>query len=457
MSEDRNADRPPECFAALIEQNRKLPLGSYLRELARASVMASVMAAGGCGGSETTWIDPAQAILPICEATAADTEGPLEWRPTQGLTPASVYDSLGVFGCSPGPGSAGYLLDWDGQPCEANNDPNYCEMLLQGAVNCPSLRVDSGGVVDVFTQGDDLTSFFGTVDTAQEALLVAFLHGNTVRCGDATLGSAQRVADGFEVIVTRLTAICDPVENSRFLFHVAADGSVTELRSEVYDSVSGLCIGRRPDGLARHEPCRSNTRAGTHFARIATLEAAAVVAFERLADELERLGAPPALVEDARKVAQDEVRHAQVMTEVARHFGSEPNAPSVALAEPRDPYSIAIENAVEGSVRETFGALAGSYQALAATEPMVAEAMRTVSEDEIFHAELSAKVDEFLHTRLTESERASVAKARRRAIAELRLEMSIEPDDEIAKIAGLPPRELALRWIDCLQRDVWAA
>ncbi len=94
---------------------------------------------------------------------------------------------------------------------------------------------------------------------------------------------------------------------------------------------------------------------------------------------------------------------------------------------------------------------------MTATDPIVAEAMRTVSEDEIFHAELSAKVDEFLHTRLTESERASLAKARRRAIAELRLEMSIEPHEEIAKIAGLPPRELALRWIDCLQRDVWAA
>ncbi|MGB5682611.1 MAG: hypothetical protein WBM47_12245, partial [Polyangiales bacterium] len=110
-----------------------------------------------------------------------------------------------------------------------------------------------------------------------------------------------------------------------------------------------------------------------------------------------------------------------------------------------------------GSIRETFGALTGSYQALAATDPLVAKAMRTVSEDEIFHAELSARVDAFLDTLLTESERASVAAARKRAVAELRLEMSIEPDDEIAGVAGLPPRELALQWIDCLQQDIWAA
>ena len=204
-------------------------------------------------------------------------------------------------------------------------------------------------------------------------------------------------------------------------------------------------------------PYRSNSRTGTHFARIATLEAAAVVAFERLTEELARLGAPPALVADTRKAAQDEVRHAEVMTKVARRFGAEPEAPEVEAASPRNAHAIAVENAVEGCIRETYGALAGCYQSLAAADPMVANAMRTVSEDELFHAELSAKVDAFLQTLLTESERESVAAARRRAISELRLETMIEPDEEIAKLAGLPPRELALQWIGCLQEDIWAA
>lgn len=56
-----------------------------------------------------------------------------------------------------------------------------------------------------------------------------------------------------------------------------------------------------------------------------------------------------------------------------------------------------------------------------------------------------------------EPERQSVAAARKHAIAELRLEMSIEPDDELAQIAGLPSRTLALQWIECLQRDLWSA
>jgi len=457
MSDFRNGERPRERLAALIQENRKLPLGRYLPALARASAMASVIAIAGCG--DDPWIDTEDASLPICEGVGTPGEPPFRWRPTQGLNPAVDYDALQVYRLDEGPGLSPYLLDSDGEPCAAATDPDSCEMLVEAAaeIRTVHLTTTSGDVVETFADQEELMRFLGTVDTAQEALLVALFDRKTIQCGDPALGSARRIADGYEVIVTQVTASCDPIEYSRFLLHVSTDGVVTKLRSEVYDSESGVCIGRRPDGLARQDPCHANTRAGRHFAGIATLEAAAVIAFERLADELERLGAPPALVADARKAAQDEVRHAEVMTGVARHFGAEPEAPAVAQVPPRDPYSIALENAVEGSIRETFGALTGSYQALAATDPLVAKAMRTVSEDEIFHAELSARVDAFLDTLLTESERASVAAARKRAIAELRLEMSIEPEDEIAEVAGLPPRELALHWIDCLQQDIWAA
>jgi hypothetical protein len=457
MSDFRNGERPRERLAALIQENRKLPLGRYLPALARASAMASVIAIAGCG--DDPWIDTEDASLPICEGVGTPGEPPFRWRPTQGLNPAVDYDALQVYRLDEGPGLSPYLLDSDGEPCAAATDPDSCEMLVEAAaeIRTVHLTTTSGDVVETFADQEELMRFLGTVDTAQEALLVALFDRKTIQCGDSALGSARRVADGYEVIVTQVTASCDPLEYSRFLLHVSADGIVTQLRSEVYESSSGVCIGRRPDGLARQDPCHANTRAGRHFAGIATLEAAAVIAFERLADDLERLGAPPALVADARKAAQDEVRHAEVMTGVARHFGAEPESPAVAQVPPRDPYSIALENAVEGSIRETFGALTGSYQALAATDPLVAKAMRTVSEDEIFHAELSARVDAFLDTLLTESERASVAAARKRAIAELRLEMSIEPEDEIAEVAGLPPRELALHWIDCLQQDIWAA
>ena len=457
MSDFRNGDRPRESLAALIEQNRKLPLARYLRGLARASAMASVIAIAGCG--DDPWIDTEDASLPICEGIGTPGEPPFRWRPTQGLNPAVDYDSLVVYRLDEGPGLSPYALDSDGEPCAAAADPDTCEMLVEAAaeMGVVHLTTTSGDVVETFVGQEELMRFLGTVDTAQEALLVALFDRKTIRCGDPALGSARRVADGYEVIVTQVTASCDPLEYSRFLLHVSADGIVTELRSEVYDSSSGVCIGRRPDGLARQDPRRSNTGTGRHFAEIATLEAAAVIAFERLADDLERLGAPPALTADVRKAAEDEVRHAEVMTGVARHFGAEPEAPAVAQVPPRNTYTIAVENAVEGCIRETYGALAGCYQALAAADPIVASAMRTVSEDEIFHAELSARVDAFLGTLLTEAERASVAAARRRAIGELRLEMSVEPDEEIAEMAGLPPRDLALQWIDCLQQDVWAA
>ena len=60
-----------------------------------------------------------------------------------------------------------------------------------------------------------------------------------------------------------------------------------------------------------------------------------------------------------------------------------------------------------------------------------------------------------LDSLLTERQRQSVARARRQAIAELRLEMTVAPNVQVAPLAGLPSPELALQWIDLMERDVW--
>src|SRR5215208_6791664 len=52
------------------------------------------------------------------------------------------------------------------------------------------------------------------------------------------------------------------------------------------------------------------------------LEASSVEAFERLAAELSRYGAPRSLIREARRSARDEVRHALIMRRLALAYGA---------------------------------------------------------------------------------------------------------------------------------------
>lgn len=51
--------------------------------------------------------------------------------------------------------------------------------------------------------------------------------------------------------------------------------------------------------------------------------------------------------------------------------------------------ALALENAVEGCVRETFGALCGGYQAARAADPVVRRTLAQITRDETTHALVS--------------------------------------------------------------------
>jgi hypothetical protein len=84
--------------------------------------------------------------------------------------------------------------------------------------------------------------------------------------------------------------------------------------------------------------------------------------------------------------------------------------------------AIAIENAVEGCVRETYGAVVGLIEARMSADRGVRRAMERISEDECRHAELAWEVAAWLRERLTDRERAVVDRAMRAAVEELRRE-----------------------------------
>jgi hypothetical protein len=217
----------------------------------------------------------------------------------------------------------------------------------------------------------------------------------------------------------------------------------------------GCIVGRRPAGLDGPSTCDTRA-AASYFADIAHLEAASVTAFRILRDELRAKGAPKKLVRAAARAARDEIRHARTTGALARRFGAQPRVPVVAAIEPRSLEAMAIENAVEGCVRETYGALLATRQASLATDPVVRAAMMRIAHDETRHASLSWQVGRWLEARLAPAAKRNVARAKRAAAAELIEALANEPEVSFAALAGLPSAAEATHLARQMQRALWS-
>ncbi|CAM4518378.1 hypothetical protein [Corallococcus exiguus] len=211
----------------------------------------------------------------------------------------------------------------------------------------------------------------------------------------------------------------------------------------VFDSVN--CDGRRPEGLCSDGAVVQGTPVlGVLFAKIAHMEAASVPAFERLADELTHHGAPEHLVRAARRSAKEEVRHAEAMASLARRHGASMPELKVDPFQERSLEALAIENAVEGCVRETYGALLAGWQARSAEDAQVRESLSAIAPDELRHAELSWAINAWAMERLSPDSRERVDAARCEAWRELEHDAaSSHLPDEVARHSGLPSAEVA--------------
>lgn len=216
--------------------------------------------------------------------------------------------------------------------------------------------------------------------------------------GDAALGCAIPQKDGCE----------------NGTYSQPANGS---LSFECLDCLGGS--GRRPRGLRRPPPVHARSGTGSYFARMAHGEAASVHAFARMHEELRQMGAPALLVEAAARSACDERRHARAMRRQATRRGAP--IPVVRIRQPRarSLESIARENATEGCIRETFGALLMRWQAERAQDPALRRLFARIAADETRHAAFAWEVARWLEPRLDPRARARVSAARRRALRAL--------------------------------------
>jgi len=129
----------------------------------------------------------------------------------------------------------------------------------------------------------------------------------------------------------------------------------------------------------------------------------------------------------------------------------------VARSAVRSLEEVAIENAAEGCVRETFGALVGMWQATFAADARVRRAMKGVSRDECRHATLSWEIAQWIEHRLNAHARQRLETARREAIHHLEVELWYEPEMDVVREAGIPSAQAAHRLFEHARAALWLA
>ncbi|RKH11034.1 ferritin-like domain-containing protein [Corallococcus sp. CA047B] len=358
-----------------------------------------------------------------------------------------------------------------GEACSTASDVPACQEALGATVpgegfhhSCFQLCADyflattRGDEVKTYSTLESLKGLLGTIDTAQEATLVAFAAGYKVSCEHLDRGAVRQNPDGtFNVVGTKGYLCGEGTEVTQHVVEVSASGEVREREQHVLEKGTGTCaVGRRPVGLQVAGDCDSADAMGRYFAEVAHLEAASIHAFLRLRKELALHGAGPDLQAAALASAVDEVLHADVTGRLARRFGASPPPPAVAELPMRPLAEVARDNAVEGCVRETYGALVAHHQALHARDAGVREAMVRIAEDETRHAGLSWDIDRWARSRLSPQERDALRESQRHAVALLREEVATPLDAGLITEAGLPTPEVALALLDTLEQELWA-
>ncbi|MDQ3335228.1 MAG: hypothetical protein M4D80_08700 [Myxococcota bacterium] len=231
------------------------------------------------------------------------------------------------------------------------------------------------------------------------------------------------------------------------------DGGVTAVvQYTVYhDGPNCATEGRRPAGLVLPTEVAAKSAAGAWLAQAAWMEAASVHAFVHLAAELAGHGAPRALVKLALAAAKDEVRHAQMVEHLAKRYGAVPPPVDVTLPAARSLEALAIENAAEGCVRETWGAVIALWQAKVSPDPEVRATFAAIAKDEIRHCALAWEIDAWVQPLLDDAGRARVLAAREAAARAL-----FEGNEVAALVAfGLPNSAQAHGLLSRTYNSLW--
>jgi len=242
----------------------------------------------------------------------------------------------------------------------------------------------------------------------------------------------------------------NPCTSREFIGCVVSTAAASTVECQTRNTGCGQPCGRLPAGLRWASTATQPSAVAAHLAAAAHLEGASVFAFQALERELVAHRAPAQLVRRAKSAQRDEKRHHSAISKLAIRLGA--SVPAVEL-EPtgiRTLAEMAIENAVEGCVREAYGAAVAALQGESAGYLPLRRAMRAIAVDEAEHASLAWAVDAWARPRLAAKERAQVEAAREQARAQL-IATAREPvPPELSTTLGLPTPAAAAHLISTL-------
>lgn len=435
-----------------------MPLLRHLFKRALRASLASPLVLASCDA-----IPPLEGYSPpACEGSSLAVSG---------LSPAVPVDFVQLRQLFPQSQISERVESSSGTACATASNVAACESTLRNLTSQSGLRHYCLQICSAYylatTRGDEVTAhttlealkgLLGTIDTTQEAVLLAFAESYNLTCGNLERGAVRANEDGsFHVLATRGFACGAGTEVTQFVLRVSPTGEVREVSSQVVERGSPNCaIGRRPVGLRGGGAVACESALGRHFAQAAHLEAASINAFLRLREELALHGADMALQDRALVSALEEVVHTHATAQLAHRFGATPRRPEVEALPLRPLLAVALDNAVEGCVRETFGALVAHHQALHARDEQVRSLMAGIAEDETRHAELSWAIDCWAREQLSGSEREALRTAQQEAVATLRREVAAPLEAALVEEAGMPAPHVATSLVDTLAQELWA-
>ena len=275
-----------------------------------------------------------------------------------------------------------------------------------------------------------------------------------VDCSESTL----LAADG---AVTELRSEGDFVSvgtfpGARALFHEPYTDLVTvgeggaAMRAEDYE-----CVGGRPfvvDGRSRTATLIADEaihdRAASEWARAGLYEHASVASFARFALELLALGAPPDLLRAVSRASSDELSHANECFELALRFSGTSVGPGALpigndmFARIGDPVATAAALFDEGCVNESIAACEAADAAERCVDPHARRVLEMLATDEQRHAVAAWAALRWLIDRFGEQ----VAAPLRDRVAALDcapVRGDVRPSDGLAEFGLLGPRRRA--------------
>jgi rubrerythrin len=179
------------------------------------------------------------------------------------------------------------------------------------------------------------------------------------------------------------------------------------------------CEGRRHVTWGRRTGLPGCDPLAQWLARAAANEAGSVRSFRSLALELGRAKRGKIWARRLRQAARDEIRHARTLERLAQGRGIRRPKQEFRATEERSLLRLALENAREGCVGETWAGLVALHQAHTARDPAIRAAFEAIARDEATHADLAWDLHQWLMTELAPPEREQLARALDSQIAQL--------------------------------------